>query len=466
MKIWDAKQAEKATGGKLIGATDWEVFGISIDTRLVKKGDLFIAIKGTRVDGHDYIREAFIKGATAVMVERMPANFPTTSPILQVDNCLKALTKLAESRRAETKAHLTAVTGSVGKTSTKEMLNIVFSNFGITHATIGNNNNDIGAPLTLARMPLDAEYGIYELGMNHSHEITPLSKLVKPHAAIITTVEEVHIENFENIEGIAAAKAEIFDGMDSAGTAILNADNQFFEFLSKAAKRKGIQNIISFGRASDANIRLIEHRDNAKDSFVHASVFGKELGYTLSARGIHMALNSLSVLGAVHAAGLDIIEAASALSSFSGTAGRGQILHINKDGKNITLIDDSYNASPVSMRAALNNLGAIDAKGRRIAVIGDMLELGEKSAQLHESLLNDIIHNGIDLVFTVGKTMKLLFNKLPEKIRGEAVDNADEVLPLLESSLKDNDMVLVKASHGIRLDKVVTTLQKVKQDAI
>ncbi len=464
MSVWTAIEAQKATNGRLVGNSDWESFGISIDSRIVKKGDLFIALKGTKTDGHDYLREAFLKGASVCMVEKLPQNFPNTSPLLVVDNCIEALYRLARYRREESKAKIIAVTGSVGKTSTKEMLNLAFANFGISHATIGNNNNDIGAPLTVARMPREADFGIFELGMNHANEISPLSKLVKPHIAIITTVEEAHLEFFKSVEGIAEAKAEIFDGLDREGTAILNADNPFFDFLAKRAKK--IKNIISFGTSERADVRLLSFRDSINSAQVTASVFGRTISYQVSAQGKHMALNSLATLAAVGAAGENVVEAANSLTGFSVTAGRGQIRQLAIAGKKITLIDDSYNASPVSMRAALDNLGAIESRGRKIAILGDMLEMGERSAQLHESLAADVLRNNIDVVFTVGQFSRLLFDKLPEKIRGIAAEHAEELLPLIENSLQADDVILIKASHGIRLGKIADALSKVKENAI
>ena len=465
MNIWDAQQAAKATGGRLLGDDEWQVYSISIDSRLTKKGDLFIALKGNKTDGHDYLREAFLKGANAVMVEHVPQNFPSTSPILVVNDCIEALYHLAMQRRDETKAKIIGLTGSVGKTSTKEMLNLAFSSFGITHATLGNLNNEIGAPLSVARMPLDAEYGIFELGMNHMGEISPLSRLVKPQLAIITNVEEVHIENFNSIQEIAMAKSEIFDGMEPGGKAILNSDNQFFTYLSSKARDAGLE-VISFGSSPTANAKLLEYKENAKDSFILARIAGRDVGYHIAAKGRHMAQNSLAVLAAVYATGQDIEEAAQALSSFSGASGRGQILQINFGSGKITLIDDSYNASPVSMRAALGNLGALETKGRRVAVIGDMLELGAKSAQFHESLLSDVLHNQVDIVFTVGTFSKLLFDKLPQKMRGHAVEKANEILPILEKSLQAGDAVLMKSSHGTGLYKIVEQLTKVKENAL
>jgi UDP-N-acetylmuramoyl-tripeptide--D-alanyl-D-alanine ligase len=466
MKIWSAAEAAKATNGKLLGQSDWEVFSISIDSRLTKKGDLFIALKGTKTDGHDYIREAFLKGANAVMVERVPQNFATfTSPLIVVDDCIEALYHLAMYRRQETRAKVVALTGSVGKTSTKEMLNLALSACGITHATAGNLNNEIGAPLSLARMPMDAEFGIFELGMNHANEISPLSQLVKPHIAIITTVEEVHIENFNSVQEIAMAKSEIFDGVAHGGIAILNADNQFFDYLCAKARDKHL-NIIGFGSSGKAQVKMLEYKENAKDSFVLARIGGQDIGYHIAAKGKHMAMNSLAALAAVFALGEDVIEAAQSLSGFSGTSGRGQILQLPFGDGKITLIDDAYNASPVSMRAALGNLGALTTTGRRVAVLGDMLELGPKSAQFHESLLPDILHNEVNLVYTVGPMSKLLFDKLPQKLKGAAVDSANDILPILQKSLQAGDAVLVKSSHGTGLYKLVEQLTKQKEHAV
>ncbi len=469
MIIWTAEEAQKATGCKLLGGQKWEAMSICIDTRLVKKGDLFVALKGTKTDGHDYIREAFLKGAAAVMVERMPPNFSQFSPAMLVENCIDALYSMALFRRIQSTAKIIGVTGSVGKTSTKDMLNIAFSNFGLTHYSFGNNNNEIGAPLSLARMPKDAEFGIFELGMNHSGEIAPLSKLMRPSIAIITTVAEVHIENFKSMQEVAAAKAEIFEGMDKEGAAILNADNEFYEFLFRKARARKLRTI-SFGESTNADIRLLEHKDKLKKSFVHASIMGREIGFDISARGKHMAFNALAALAAVDAAGLNIEEAAASLSSFSASAGRGQISHVEIDGKTITLLDDSYNASPLSMRVALENLGAIETKGRRVAVIGDMLELGDKSLALHLALEADILRNQIAKVFTVGENSKQLLERLPKNIQGTAFADVAEIIQNLSSELKNDDVVLIKSSHGTGLYKLAEKLTKlenrIKEDAV
>jgi len=466
MQIWTAEEAAKATGGKLHGSSDWAAFSISIDSRFTRKGDLFIALRGTKSDGHDYIREAFLKGASAVMAERLPNNFPESSPVLLVDDCITALRKLAEYRRAESEAKIIAVTGSVGKTSTKEMLNVAFSSLGITHVSAGNNNNEIGVPLSIAKMPKDTEFGIFEVGMNHAGEISPLSKLLKPHLAIITTIAEVHMEFFHNLEGIADAKAEIFDGLEKDAFAVINRDTEFFDKLSKIARKKGVKEIISFGEDFTSDIRLVDHNSSSSGSAVHCKAGFDEFSYNISARGKHVAINSLAVLAAVKALGHNLHDAAESLSSFTSQKGRGQILHSDINGGKITIIDESYNASPVAVRAALSNLGDIECQGRRIAVIGDMLELGEKSQAMHESLAPDILHNGIDVVFTVGEMSKHLLRKLPDAKKGESFSTSSEAMNALERFLKAGDVILIKASNGIGLGKLVEELARSKADAL
>ena len=465
MEIWKGLEAQLATGGKLSGPHNWSVFSISIDSRTTRKGDLFIALRGTKTDGHDYIREAFLKGAAAVMVEKLPDNFPSTAPVLLVDDCIVALQKMAEYRRAQSKAKIIAVTGSVGKTSTKEMLNVVFSSLGLTHVSAGNNNNEIGVPLSLAKMPLDVDYAIFEIGMNHAGEIAALTKLVQPHIAIISNVEEVHVEYFpDGINGIANAKAEIFEGLTGDNSvAILNKDNQFFDLLSAKARACGAKQIISFGENFMSDMRLVEYSQSPNGNVVHCKVGFDEFGYHISARGKHMATNSLAVLGAVKAVGANVKEAASALSSFSAQKGRGQILNIDIGSGKILVIDESYNASPVSMRAALANLGDMTISGRKIAVIGDMLELGERAGELHEGLANDIIRDGVDKVFTVGNFSKRLFNLLPPHIQGKAFAKASEVMPELEKFVQAGDAVLFKASNGTGLAACIDELSKMNE---
>lgn len=466
MEIWTATQAQEATGGTLKGPSEWSAFSISIDSRTTRKGDLFIALRGTKTDGHDYIREAFLKGAAAVMVEELPDNFPATAPVLMVEDCIEGLQKLAQHRRAASAAKIIAVTGSVGKTSTKEMLNVVFSSLGLTHVSSGNNNNEIGCPLSIAKMPLDVDYGIFEIGMNHANEISDLTKFVQPHIAIITNVEEVHIENFPTgLDGIAEAKAEIFEGLEGENSvAILNKDSKFFESLSSKAKAEGAAQIISFGEDFMSDIRLVDYSQSPTGNVVHCKVGFDEFGYQISARGKHMAINSLAVLAAVKSVGANVKEAASALSSFSAQKGRGQILNIElENNAKIFVIDESYNASPISVRAALANLGDMTISGKKIAVIGDMLELGEKAASMHESLAADVLRNNIDIVYTVGSLSKNLFNALPPKVQGKAFANASEVVADLVKNIKAGDAILFKASNGTGLAACVEALAKANE---
>lgn len=470
MAIWTAIEAQKATGGKLQGTATWAALSISIDSRTTRKGDLFIALRGTKTDGHDYIREAFVKGAAAVMVEKLPDNFPATAPVLLVDDCIAALTKLAEYRRAESKAKIIAVTGSVGKTSTKEMLNVVFSSLGLTHVSAGNNNNEIGLPLSLAKMPQDVDYAIFELGMNHTGELSALTKIVQPHVAIITNVEEVHTENFaDGLAGVAAAKAEIFEGLCGASSvAIINRDSQFFDSLAHKARSCGAQKLITFGENFLSDVRLVEHSQSTAGNVVHCKFGFDEFFYHIAARGKHLSINSLAVLATVSAVGANVREAVSALSSFSAQKGRGQILPISfADGK-ILVIDESYNASPVSMRAALANFADMEIAGKKIAVLGDMLELGEKEIALHEALAEDVARSDIDLVFTVGKRARSLFAQLPVKMRGVALENKNEVVAELAKILANGDAVLLKGSNSVGLSSCIEELKatnKILQNA-
>ena len=314
-------------------------------------------------------------------------------------------------------------------------------------------------------MPLDVDYAIFEIGMNHAGEIATLTKLVQPHIAIISNVEEVHVEYFpDGINGIANAKGEIFEGLTGENSvAILNKDNQFFDMLSAKARACGAKQIISFGENFMSDMRLVEYSQSPTGNVVHCKVGFDEFGYHISARGKHMATNSLAVLGAVKAVGANVKEAASALSSFSAQKGRGQILNIDIGAGKILVIDESYNASPVSMRAALANLGDMTITGRKIAVIGDMLELGERAGELHEGLAADIIRDGVDKVFTVGNFSKRLFNLLPPQLQGKAFAKAAEVMPELEKFVQTGDAVLFKASNGTGLAACIDELSKMNE---
>ncbi|MFB3149441.1 MAG: UDP-N-acetylmuramoylalanyl-D-glutamyl-2,6-diaminopimelate--D-alanyl-D-alanine ligase [Alphaproteobacteria bacterium] len=455
--LWTSVEADAATGGYSTGA--WQAQGVSIDSRTLHPGDLFIAIKGPKYDAHEFVARALEGGAAAAMVSRIPQGLPRDTPLLIVNDTMKGLNHLARAARARTSAHVIAITGSVGKTSTKEALKAVLAPQGVTAASEGSYNNLWGVPLSLARMPRGTDFGVLEIGMNHPGEITPLSKLARPDTALITTIQGVHTAYFGSLSEIATAKAEIFRGMDG-GTAILNRDNAYFDALAGAAKSEGIERIIGFGAGDACEARLMNYRLEGNGSRVEAEIFGRGLSYGLGAPGRHWAMNSLAVLCAVEAAGGDVEAAAKALKALKAPRGRGDQHRVLLSGGAFTLLDESYNASPASMAAAFEVLSTAetDAGGRRIAVLGDMLELGPDSAKIHAALADDLIELGIDLVCTVGKDMVHLHDALPRKMRGGHAGKAEELAPLVRNLVRPGDVVTVKGSRASRMSFIADAL--------
>src|SRR3954454_18972116 len=413
--LWTSSDMATAMRAVINGALPNAISGLSIDSRTILPGEAYFAIKGDVHDGHDFVTAALQKGAAlAVVAAAQREKFPHDAPLLVVDDVLAALVDLARAARARLGAEVIAVTGSVGKTSTKEALRRVLSAQGETHASAASFNNHWGVPLSLARCPASVRFAVFEIGMNHAGEIRPLVKLVRPHVAVITTVEPVHLEFFSGIEAIADAKAEIFEGLEPGGAVVLNRDNAQFERLERRAAELRIKNIVSFGTHRDADARLIDIALHATCSAVHADILKHDLTYKLGMPGRHMAMNSLAVLAAASLAGADIALSGLALSQAQPAAGRG-VRHVLEVGHGeATLIDESYNANPASMAAALNVLGAatIGPQGRRIAVLGDMLELGPTAAELHRSLIEAVRANHIDLVYCCGPLMRNLWDAL------------------------------------------------------
>ncbi|HYG88869.1 MAG TPA: UDP-N-acetylmuramoylalanyl-D-glutamyl-2,6-diaminopimelate--D-alanyl-D-alanine ligase [Azospirillum sp.] len=456
--LWTAGDAAAATRGR--ATCPWRAAGVSIDSRKIEPGDLFVAIQGPNFDGHEFVAQALASGACAAMVSRVPAGVAADAPLLIVEETLAALTDLGRAARARTQARVIGVTGSVGKTGTKEALRHCLSAQGRTFATEGSLNNHWGVPLSLARMPQDSEYAIFELGMNHAGELGPLSRLVRPEVAIITNVEAVHLEFFNTVESIADAKAEIFEGMDANGTAVLNRDNPHFAHLVRAARRHGLTRVLGFGSHGDAEARLIEYSLHATCSAVTA-VFGSErIQYSLSLPGKHWVMNSLGVLLAVRASGGDLATAARALSTLQPVKGRGTRKRVQLAHGAFTLIDESYNASPVSVAASIEVLGKVDpgASGRRIAVLGDMRELGAKADALHAGLITPLRGAHIDTVYCCGPHMRALWERLPAAMRGKYANDSKELAPLLAADVRGGDVVLVKGSAGSRMGLVVEAL--------
>jgi UDP-N-acetylmuramoyl-tripeptide--D-alanyl-D-alanine ligase len=353
------------------------------------------------------------------------------------------------------------VTGSVGKTGTTEMLRIALSTLGPTHSPVGSFNNQWGVPLTLARMPEATRYGVFEIGMNHAGEIRPLTKLVRPHVAIVTAVGPVHLEYFKSEAGIAEAKAEIFEGLEPGGTAVLNRDNQWFELLAEHAWAQGAR-ILSFGEHPSADVRLERAALKEDGSAVSVEIGGSPVAYRLGAPGRHLVQNSLAVLAACHAIGADLARVVLALADFRAPKGRGQRLRLSHPSGSFTLIDESYNANPASMRAALALLGQTspEGRGRRIAVLGDMLELGQAAAPLHRALAPAVAESHADLVFLAGPLMADLWQDLPDQRRGAYSEKAADLEPILLETVGPGDVVMMKASLGSRLGPVVEAVKR------
>jgi UDP-N-acetylmuramoyl-tripeptide--D-alanyl-D-alanine ligase len=459
LALWTAPEAEAATGGRTTRA--WSAGGVSIDSRTVKPGELFVALQGPNFDGHDFIAGALKAGAAAAVAARRPAKLPSDASLLLVSDTMAALEALGQAARRRTDAAFLAITGSVGKTGTKEMLRLALASAGATYASTGNLNNQWGVPLSLANMPRETAFGVFELGMNHAGEIGPLSRQVRPAIAIITTVEPAHLEFFPSVEAIADAKAEIFEGMDKDGVAILNRDNAHFDRLADAARHQGIGRIVGFGRHAEGEARLLDCTADAAGSRVSASILGERIDYRLAIPGQHWAINSLAALAAARLAGAKLAAAAAALANLAPLKGRGQRVRIHMPGGAFELIDESYNASPAAMRAAFAVLGQVrpGAGGRRIAVLGDMRELGAEAPQLHAALAGDLQAAGVDLVFTAGPLMAALDKALPTKRRGAHAADSGAVIPAVLAAVRPGDVVLVKGSLGSRMAPVVDALK-------
>ena len=455
--LWTSAAAARATGGQ--NNRSWSATGVAIDSRHIERGDLFVALVGERFDGHDFVADAFARGAAAAIVSRQPANVSGDRPLLTVRDTMAALTALGAAARARSHAKIVAITGSVGKTGTKEALRLALAAQGSTTATAGNLNNQIGVPLSLARMPEDAAFGVFELGMNRPGEIALLSRLVQPHVAIITTIESVHTEFFDSVADIADAKAEIFSGM-SDGTAILNRDNPYFPWLADAAQRAGVSHIIGFGAHPEATARLIDCEIHSSYSRVTAIIEGRTVTYRINAPGRHWVINGLAVLAAVNAVGADVAAAAAELAKLVPLKGRGQRHRVSIPGGSFDLMDETYNASPASMRAAIAVLAAAQPgfEGRRIAVLGDMLELGKDAPRLHAALAHDLINAGVDLVFAAGPNMKYLYDALPADMRGGHAPSAVELILLVTAQVRPGDVVTVKGSYGSKMGVVIDAL--------
>jgi UDP-N-acetylmuramoyl-tripeptide--D-alanyl-D-alanine ligase len=457
--LWISQEAAQATLGR--ATQSFDASGLSIDTRTLNKGDLFVAIKGESRDGHDFVGAALKAGAAAALVSHVAENLPADAPLLVVANTLRALEDLARAARARASAKVVAVTGSAGKTTTKDMLRRALGALGQTTVSAASYNNHWGVPLSVASLPQSAQFGVFEIGMNHFGEIRALVGLARPHVALITTIAAAHLEFFGSCEAIADAKSEIFEGLAPGGTALLPADNPYLDRLIARAEQVGVSGIRTFGRraGSDARLLSIEETDNGMT--IEADIFGQSCKVRIGAPGVHIALNAVATLAAVSVLDADVVGAGAALAAFEPLKGRGARLQVERGGSKIAVIDESYNANPASMRAAIELLGSarVANGGRRIAVLGDMLEMGSQGAALHAALARDIDSAHVDSVFVCGTQMAHLFEALPQSRRGGYGRTSEEIAPLLTATLHDGDVVLVKGSLGSRMAVIIEALR-------
>ena len=450
--LWTSTELRAATGGML--AAEAVVTGVSIDSRSVTPGDIFIALRDQR-DGHDFVADALARGAVLAMVDHNPSGAVDAATLLQVTDTLVGLTALGAAGRARTTARVVGVTGSVGKTTTKEMLRVACSAFGATHASAASHNNHWGVPLTLARLPRDTAFAVVEMGMNNRGEIAPLSRLARPDIGIITSIGTAHIGQLGSQAAIAAEKGDIIAGIAPGGTVILPADSAFLPELTMRARDAGLH-VITHGEATGADAQLLSYQPLSDGGIAEIALHGQRLTLRLAAPGRHVAQNACAVLAATASLGLAADIAARALGDFTAGAGRGAMRRIRAAGGEALLIDDSYNASVAAVRAGLAVLAAQPAT-RRIFAFGDMLELGAEGPAQHAALAEDARKNS-DLVFCCGPLSAHLFHALPAQYRGGHFPDAVSLAPALRAALKPGDAVLVKGSLGSRMGLVITAL--------
>lgn len=445
--LWTSEDIAKAVSGETTEA--FHVNGISIDTRTIGAGELFVPLKDTR-DGHDFIAVAMENGAGGTLSEKS-----MDGAAVIVKDTLQALRDLGKEGVERSEALRIAVTGSVGKTSVKEALAHMFAAFGPTHKSLKSYNNHWGVPLTMARMPKETKFGIFEMGMNHSGELTDLSALLRPDIALITTVAGAHLANFDSVEAIADAKAEIMDGLSEDGILILNADNPYIPQIVKKAKGK---KIITFGHDDNCDVTIVTSQTHEHGSNTRLRINAQQIDVTLLVPGEHWIMNGAACMAIAYAAGIDLRKAAKALRGVRAESGRGEMQALTVDGKSITVIDESYNANPTSMRAAINVVGL--KSGRRLAVLGDMAELGKDEIQLHADLAAPLEAANVSRVIVVGECMRALKGALPQPMRGAWAKDWDAALQALKEEIQEGDVILVKGSNSVGLGKLVAALKE------
>jgi UDP-N-acetylmuramoyl-tripeptide--D-alanyl-D-alanine ligase len=465
--LWTSTDAAAATGGQT--TTKWTAQGVSIDTRTIARGDLFVALTDVR-DGHDFVAQALEKGAVAALVTHRPDGVASDAPLLIVENVLDALAALGRAARARTNARVAAITGSVGKTSTKEMLRAVLERQGKCHAAEASYNNHWGVPLTLARMPADTDYAVIEIGMSNPGEITPLSQLARPHVAMVTTVAAAHLASFDSLAGIAVEKASIMDGLEPGGIAVLNGDIETAQVLQDHAKALSVSQVLFGENGPDWTVTNV--RISGDVTVIAAKGGGEEYLFKLSVPGRHFAMNAVGVLAVVEALGADPVAASLDIAAWVPPAGRGTreviITDMANDGESLELLDDAFNANPTSLVASLEVLAASKPtddvgriiKGRRIAILGDMLELGDEEVAMHRAVADNPHLKTLDLIHCAGPLTRHLWEVLPEKQQGQWAQTAEELVTKVTRLVDAGDVVLVKGSKGSKVSLIVDAIRK------
>jgi len=459
--LWSVAEAVAATGGRPEGLSDGPLWAVSIDSREIVPEALFVAIKGDTHDGHDFVTAALAAGAAAAIVTESWFRAHGGEKLIVVPDTLAALRALGAAARARSRALIVAVTGSAGKTTTKEAIRTVLGAAGETHFSIKSFNNHWGVPLMLARLPREAQFGVFEIGMNHAGEITPLTRLVRPHVAVVTTVAAAHLEFFPSVTAIAEAKAEIFLGLEPGGTAVLNGDHDHLHVLFAKARELGVAGLVTYGYDADCDWRIEAPEAAGGKTFARVTHGGERYDLNLMVRGRHMVANATAALAVAAVAGVDRRVALRALAGFGAPEGRGESTRLGLAERPLLLVDESYNANVASMKAAMEVFAdLVPPGGRKVLVLGDMLELGPQGAELHRGLKNAVLGTGATQVFLVGQAIEPLADALGEAVVSGRARRIEDLLEPIVSSLAFGDAVMVKGSKGVRLAKLVAEIKQ------
>ncbi len=459
--LFTLEQLLRATGGRAQNVAAAGISGVSIDSRALKVGALFVAIRGANFDGHDFVPAAIENGAAMALVCEQRAASLAGLPLIVVRDPLKGMEGIARAARARSGARIAAITGSAGKTTVRGMVEAILRETGETHASIRSYNNHWGVPLMLANMAETARFGVFEIGMNHAGEITPLVGMVRPHVALITSIGPAHLGNFDDMEGIARAKGEIFSGLEPGGVAIVNADHDHGEILREAARIQSVTKFLTYGFSPDADIVIRDFAAGAHGGSAHISLEGRRLEIELGVSGAHMMANGVGALLAARELGGDVARALEVLARLEAPEGRGTVEQLGKSPDFLILVDESYNANPASMRAALEVFGARKVgRGRRVLVLGDMLELGKRSAELHEELLAGLGEESADVIFLVGEQLEKASRKVQISGLAHRARHIEDIKDIIVNSLASGDLVMVKGSNGVGLSSLVAEIRR------